>query len=1379
MESKKNDKLIYNGKYYLGLDIGTDSVGYAVTDTEYNLLKFNGEPAWGVTVFPEGETKEKRRSFRTARRRLDRRQQRVMLLQEIFAKEISKKDKRFFIRQQESNLFRDEVSDQCTLFNDPEYTDKEYYTKYPTIHHLITDLMNDDKPHDVRLVYLGCAWLVAHRGHFLSKIDVKNLESIRDFAEVYNAFMNYFAEKQDDCINMYPWQVNETQITAFGTVLKQKATVTEKKAKLIQILYNGNKPKKKNEDNFPYGRDAIVTFLAGGTCNLKDLFCNEEYSDYGSIKADSDDSRFMEVMELVEDDEFELIKNLRELTDWGLLANIMGDGDSICISEARVAIYDQHKQDLAFLKYIIRTYLPGQYNDVFRNINPENYVAYSYHYCDAKKTAKIRKPDKKASIETFSSYLLKHLKNINVADKDLEKYQDMMSRLATNSFMPKQKNTDNRVIPYQLYEYELLRILENASSYLPFLTEQDADGLTAIDKIHAIFTFRIPYFVGPLNTNSQYAWLKRKEGKIYPWNFESMVDLDASEENFIERLTNTCTYLPGEPVLPKDSLLYQKFAVLNILNPIAINGERISAELKQDIYANVCLKRKSITKKGIIAYLISHNIIRKDEEDLVSGIDDKIEATLSSHIAFGNLLNSGKLAENDVERIIARSSYAEDKSRLLKWLRKEYPQLTDKDRRYISRIRISGFGRLSKHFLADLEGVNEYTGEVVCIIGELWNTTKTLQELLTFPYSFKKECEKYCKDYYASNPISLENRMQDMYLPNNVKRSVYRTLAIVKDIEKAFGKPAKIFVEVTRGGDPNQKGKRTKSRKEQILELYKACTDTELAVLANEKKKELDNLGAEANTKLQKDKFFLYYIQLGKCMYTGKSITPLELQNNDMTNIDHIIPQKLKKDDSLFNNKVLVMSEENGRKGDEYPLSPKLRRDMIKMWELYHKYGLINDEKYRRLIRSAALSEQEKWDFINRQIVSTSQSAKAVASLLQEKYPESKLVYCKARVVTDFRQNFKLVKCRTYNDLHHAIDAYLNIVTGNVYNMKFSAGFDVNTNYSVNIESMFTHDQKRGGIEYWNAGTMLEKVKNTARKNTAHFTDYAFFKGGKLFDINPVSAADDLTPLKHGSDPKKYGGYSGAAIMFYVLTKYTIGNKTDAMLMPVELAYGQKFMHDKNFAYQYTTDRLQKLLGKPVSNISYPLGNRVIKIHTMFSLDGYKVSLTGSGGKNRVRMQPITQFASEPKWNDYLKRIENLVRKMKERKDYVFSELYDKLTKEENLQLYDLYINKYKNTIMKNRITSPVDVLQKQRGVFENLSIENQAIVLLSIHSTFCRNSVGGVDLSLILGKANAVKSICSTKLSVLKGRYNDIRIIDSSVSGLWSKTSDNLLEMI
>ena len=57
-----------------------------------------------------------------------------------------------------------------------------------------------------------------------------------------------------------------------------------------------------------------------------------------------------------------------------------------------------------------------------------------------------------------------------------------------------------------------------------------------------------------------------KAGKIYPWNFENVIDVEQSAENFIRRMTNKCTYLIGEDVLPKDSLLYSKFMVLNELN---------------------------------------------------------------------------------------------------------------------------------------------------------------------------------------------------------------------------------------------------------------------------------------------------------------------------------------------------------------------------------------------------------------------------------------------------------------------------------------------------------------------------------------------------------------------------------------------------------------------------------------------------------------------------------------------------------------------------------------------------------------------------------------------------------------------------------------------
>lgn len=51
--------------YYLGLDIGTSSIGWAVTDKKYNILKFNGKSMWGVRLFDETDTAQARRLHRS------------------------------------------------------------------------------------------------------------------------------------------------------------------------------------------------------------------------------------------------------------------------------------------------------------------------------------------------------------------------------------------------------------------------------------------------------------------------------------------------------------------------------------------------------------------------------------------------------------------------------------------------------------------------------------------------------------------------------------------------------------------------------------------------------------------------------------------------------------------------------------------------------------------------------------------------------------------------------------------------------------------------------------------------------------------------------------------------------------------------------------------------------------------------------------------------------------------------------------------------------------------------------------------------------------------------------------------------------------------
>ncbi len=130
------------------------------------MAKRNG----GVRLFDPAQTAAARRFARTNRRRLERRRQRILLLQEIFAPEIVKIDPAFFQRLNDSFFLpEDKEEDQTnTLFNDPpDYSDKDYHQQYPTIYHLRYDLMNNPARHDVRLVYLALAHILKTRGHFL------------------------------------------------------------------------------------------------------------------------------------------------------------------------------------------------------------------------------------------------------------------------------------------------------------------------------------------------------------------------------------------------------------------------------------------------------------------------------------------------------------------------------------------------------------------------------------------------------------------------------------------------------------------------------------------------------------------------------------------------------------------------------------------------------------------------------------------------------------------------------------------------------------------------------------------------------------------------------------------------------------------------------------------------------------------------------------------------------------------------------------------------------------------------------------------------------------------------------------------------------------
>ena len=254
---------------------------------------------------------------------------------------------------------------------------------------------------------------------------------------------------------------------------------------------------------------------------------------------------------------------------------------------------------------------------------------------------------------------------------------------------------------------------------------------------------------------------------------------------------------------------------------------------------------------------------------------------------------------------------------------------------------------------------------------------------------------------------------------------------MVDDIVKAAsGKvPKQIAIEFTR--DADDKAKISQTRANKLRKVYKELSN-ELASEAI--RNELERVAKDQ--KLLKDKYYLYFMQLGRDAYTGEPIDIDELEQYD---IDHILPQSFIKDDSL-ENRVLVKKAVNNGKSDNVPvklygnhMAADLGITIRHMWEKWKDQGLITKTKYNNLIIDPdKINKYESSGFIHRQLVETSQIIKLASTILQSKYPDTEIIVVKARYNHYLRKHLNLYKSREVNDYHHAIDAYLSAICGNL-----------------------------------------------------------------------------------------------------------------------------------------------------------------------------------------------------------------------------------------------------------------------------------------------------------------------------------------------------------
>lgn len=1287
--------------YYVGFDMGTASLGFAVTDRQYQVVRKKGRHLWGIRLFQEAQTAEETRSFRTARRRLRRSRERVQFLQEVFSEPLKSIDPGFLQRLNDSFFYPDDkqIEQKYSLFNDPKFTDFDYYRRYPTIYHLRKELIEDSSPHDIRLVYLALLHIMKNRGHFLFTGATFDLNKSLD--SIFNSFQELLAD-------MFFEEDLQISFEPFEDILRLTGISRRDRSRLLQdLLIESSLPRK-------YASE-ISKLLAGMNSNLSKLFDNEEQVEDGTLKCDFSKNYETERDNLesqLNEVQLDFLDTSYELFNWMRLTSILKDNPSL--SHAKVESYEKHKSDLRRLKKLARLCdkhaesqtMPSSNLPIYRHIfvisekGLNNYVAYSGH---------LQKRGKKQIVNHRNreqSDFLKFLKDIFAKFEVIPEVKSLLEEIDKGDFLPLQVGKDNSTVPHQIIRSELEQILENASDYLSFLDKETCE------KLSQVFAFRIPYYVGPLNdahgidkSDGKYAWVKRKEqGRVYPWNFSEKIDIEKSAERFIERMTRDCSYLHGEKALPKQSLLYAEFLLLNSVNAIEIDNQRLDLNTRdrliQDLFKDPQAPRR-VTRKRIVDWFISNGYEITSAN--ISGIDLDIPVYLEALHDYKKL-DSPSIDLDDMEEIIKTITLFPDDTKMIKthlsaFLTKD---VSAGDLDFLSRRRYKDWGRLSRKFLAELKGNGErdYGKSIIQMMRE---NTLLLMELLSDKYTFTGQVNAFRqKTQLDASTISYEV-LDDYMISPSVRRMIWQTLQVFQDIQKVMGgPPEKIFIEFARSEEA--KKERTVSRKENLIKLYENCR-----IDSNSWLRELHHkLKNEDERNLFSKKLFLYYMQCGRCAYSGEIINIEDLHSEHL-DIDHIYPRSLTKDDSIHNNLVLVKSLLNRQKGDDYPLPHDFQEVGYPLWKQLRQQGFMGVEKFSRLTRKSSLSDEELAGFINRQLVETRQGTKVVADILSRIAGDtSRVVYVKAGHVNDFRykefrsedlsknpagEELRFTKARgIINDIHHAKDAYLNIVVGNVLDEKFTQNpinFIRSTrrnmgsskpNYS--FQRLYNYDvvsSDSDGNErvVWQSGPLgtIKTVKAVMNRNDVLYTEKTQYTTSGIFNMQPVKAQtiDPIrpigkVPLKGGtkiinealsavgsnkpiqnhplSKMARYGAYNKESVAFSTLVDYyRKDGKRFRAILPVPIGLWLISKKQVNGASALLQAYFKILCEATNLEVIIPQ----IPMNSVFEINGYRCRIRGKTG-DKYRFESHIQAAVDETHLAQLERVQRYYSSIDHRK---------------------------------------------------------------------------------------------------------------------------------
>lgn len=517
-----------------------------------------------------------------------------------------------------------------------------------------------------------------------------------------------------------------------------------------------------------------------------------------------------------------------------------------------------------------------------------------------------------------------------------------------------------------------------------------------------------------------------------PYGSYRVIDGEVIKFNLIDVMRGKCSVYPDEFRAPKQSYTSELFNLLNDLNNLTIDGEKISIEDKQKVVDYV-------NKKGGITIKQLFKLLDTDEDKVTGFRIDKNDKPLLTEFkgyrkilkVFENyhqedLLDDKSIADNIID-INTKIKGIDEREQLIS---EKYPELNKE----------------LVHELATLKGVSGYHSlsfKAMHLINKEMMTTEMNQIQILHQFDLFDKNRKSTQGHRHVYPND------EAILSPVAKRAHRETFKVINKLRDMYGEFDSIVIETT-------KDKNTQEQKKRIKDSQKFFENKnkEIEALLKEHGYNPERINNKVKTKVR-----LYLEQEGKSAYTLQDIDLKHLIEDEKAyEIDHIIPISISLDDSL-SNKVLATHDENQRKGNLTPIQAYLKGKFNNCDLNTYKTFIRNNKLLNRKKKSYLLTEKDitKYDtvqeFINRNLVDTSYASRTVMNTLQHYFKDNgintNVHTIRGQATNAFRKRIDLPKDREEDYFHHAIDALivaslkkLNLINSYLMKIDFNQMYD-------------------------------------------------------------------------------------------------------------------------------------------------------------------------------------------------------------------------------------------------------------------------------------------------------------------------------------------------